>query len=128
MLITRCELTECAQDFDDLVNGVTDWVTDFTEPALDNDDKQDEVVVAAKKRPGDIQKLRGYLRSQPDLAYGCMYPETDIDIFIAIVMRYLQDHIFQKVLYGATADAVETINFLEASMQTNVEPKRGDCP
>ncbi|KAK4141962.1 uncharacterized protein C8A04DRAFT_30365 [Dichotomopilus funicola] len=122
----RKELTpkEIGQDFDDLVNNVTDWVTDFMDPTLDSDERRDEVLTAAKKRPGDIQKLKGYLRSQPDLVYGCMYPETDVDIFIAVVMRYLQDHIFQKALYGATSDVVETINFLEASMQTNVEPKR----
>lgn len=113
------------QDFDDLVNGITDWVTNFMDPILDDDDRIDDVLAAAKERPGDVQKLKRYIRSQGDLVHGCMFPETDIDIMIAVVMRFLQDHIFQKILFGAAADAVEAITFVEASMQTNVEPKRG---
>jgi hypothetical protein len=122
----RKDLTpkEVGQDFDDLVNGITDWVTNFMDPILDDDDKMDEVVAAAKKRPADVQRLKRYLQSQGDLVYGCMFPETDIDILIAIVMRFLQDHIFQKILYGAVPETVEVISFLEGQMQTNVEPKR----
>lgn len=95
------------------------------EPILDDDDRIDDVLAAAKKRPGDVQKLKRYIHGQGDLVHGCMFPETDIDIMIAVVMRFLQDHIFQKILFGAAPDAVETITFVEASMQTNVEPKRG---
>jgi len=122
----RKDLTpkEAGQDFDDLVNDITDWVTNFMDPVLDDDDRRDDVVAAAKKRPGDLQKLRRYLNSQADLVYGCMFPETDIDILIAVIMRWLQDNIFQKILFGAAPDAVEAITFVEGSMQTNVEPKR----
>ncbi|EAQ84165.1 hypothetical protein CHGG_10569 [Chaetomium globosum CBS 148.51] len=112
------------QDFDDLVNGITDWVTNFIDPILDDDNKMDDVLAAAKQRPADVQKLKRYLHSQGDLVYGCMFPETDIDILIAVVMRFLQDHIFQKILYGAVPKTVEVISFLEGQMQTNVEPKR----
>jgi hypothetical protein len=95
------------------------------DPILDDDDRMDDVLAAAKKRPADIQRLKRYIHSQGDLVHGCMFPETDIDIMIAVVMRFLQDHIFQKILYGAASDTVETITLVEASMQTNVEPKRG---
>jgi hypothetical protein len=98
------------------------------DPILDDDDKMDDVLAAAKKRPADVQKLKRYLNSQGDLIYGCMFPETDIDILIAVVMRFLQDHIFQKILYGAVPETVEVISFLEGQMQTNVEPKRGKLP
>jgi hypothetical protein len=95
------------------------------DPILDDDDRMDDVLAAAKKRPADIQRLKRYIQSQGDLVHGCMFPETDIDIMIAVVMRFLQDHIFQKILFGAAPDTVETITLVEASMQTNVEPKRG---
>ncbi|KAL2146780.1 hypothetical protein VTI28DRAFT_2261 [Corynascus sepedonium] len=122
----RKDLTpkEVGQDFDDLVNGITDWATNLMDPILDDDDRINVVLEAAKKRPADVQKLRRYLHSQADLIYGCMFPETDVDILIAITLRWLQDHVFQKILFGVTPDAVETISFVEGSMQTNVEPKR----
>jgi hypothetical protein len=110
------------------VNGITDWVTNFMEPILDDDDKLGDVLAAAKKRPADLQRLRRYLNSQADLMYACMFPETDIDILIAVIMRFLQDHIFQKVLFEAAPEAVAAISFLESSMQTNVEPRRGITP
>ncbi|KAK4148599.1 hypothetical protein C8A00DRAFT_19597 [Chaetomidium leptoderma] len=122
----RNDLTpkEAGQDFDDLVNGITDWITNLMDPILDDDDRMDDVLAAAKKRSADLQKLKRYLHSQGDLSHGCMFPETDIDVLIAVVMRFLQDHIFQKILFGAVPDTVEAISFVEGSMQTNVEPRR----
>src|SRR5262249_45300392 len=35
---------EVGQDFDDLVNGVTDWVTGLVDPVLDDDEKMDNVL------------------------------------------------------------------------------------
>ena len=118
----------CFQEFDDLINGITDWVTNFMDPILDDEDKMDAVLTAARKRPADLQKLKKYLHTQGDLIHGSMFPETDIDILIAVTMRFLQDHIFQKILFGAVPDIVEVISSLEASMQNNVEPKRGTTP
>jgi hypothetical protein len=107
------------------VNGITDWVTNLMDPILDDEDRINEVLAAAKKRPTDIQKLKRYMHSQGDLVYGSMFPETDIDILIAVVMRFLQDHIFQKILCGAMPEVVEVLTFAEGSMQNNVEPRRG---
>ncbi|KAL2130857.1 hypothetical protein VTI74DRAFT_5847 [Chaetomium olivicolor] len=122
----RKDLTpkEVGQDFDDLVNDITDWVTNFMDPILDDDDRIDEILAATKKRPADLQRLRKYMHQQGDLVHGCMFPETDIDIMIALVMRFLQDNIFQKILFGALPDIIEVLSFVEASMQTNVEPRR----
>ncbi|KAK3315465.1 hypothetical protein B0H66DRAFT_583954 [Apodospora peruviana] len=122
----RKDLTpeEVGRDFDDLVTGVADWVTKFAEPILDDPSKLEEVLVMMKKKPADVQKLKKHLKSHPDIINGSLFPETDIDILIAIAMRFLHDNIFQKILYGAVPSPVEAVNFLEASMQTNVEPKR----
>jgi hypothetical protein len=95
------------------------------DPILDNDDKMDEILAAAKKRPLEAQKLKKYMHSYGDLVHGSMFPETDIDIIIATLMRFLQDNIFQKILFGTVPSVVEVLNFVENSMQTNVEPKRG---
>ncbi len=130
--VTRWLVPEVAddstQEFDDLVNGITDWVTNFMDPILDDDDKMDTVLTAARKRPADLQKLKKYLHTQGDLIHGTMFPETDIDILIAVTMRFLQDHIFQKILFGAAPGIVEVLSSLEASMQNNVEPRRGTVP
>ncbi|KAL2265815.1 hypothetical protein VTJ83DRAFT_6915 [Remersonia thermophila] len=115
---------EVAQDFDDLVNAANDWVTAVMEPILDDEDRFEQVLARARRSSQDVQGLRRYLQAHPDLVYGCRYPETDIDVIIALVLRYLQDNVFQKPLYGAVPQLVSAISFLEASMQTNVQPKR----
>ncbi|KXX73605.1 hypothetical protein MMYC01_209753 [Madurella mycetomatis] len=122
----RKDLTpeEVGQEFDDLVNNVTEWVTRFLEPILDDDDKMDEALMLAIKKASEVERLRKYMHGQGDLVNACMYPDTDIDIFIALVMRFLQDNIFQKTLIGAVPSAVEVLSYIEGSMQTNVEPKR----
>lgn len=123
----RKDLTpeEVGQEFDDLVNNVTEWVTKFLDPILDDDDKTDEALMLAIKKAPEVERLRKYMHSQGDLVNACMYPDTDIDILIALVMRFLQDNIFQKTLIGAVPSAVEVLSYVEGSMQTNVEPKRG---
>ncbi|KAK0705552.1 hypothetical protein B0H67DRAFT_497653 [Lasiosphaeris hirsuta] len=122
----RQDLTpeEVGRDYDDLVTGITDWVTKFAEPILDDPSKMDEVLSSAKKRPADFRGIRNYMTHNSDLVSGCMFPETDIDILIAIVTRFLHDNVFQMNLFGALPEAVEVLSFLEASMQNNVEPKR----
>jgi hypothetical protein len=95
------------------------------DPILNDDEKIENVLIAAKKRSPDLHRLKRYVHSQGDLVHGCMFPETDIDILIAVVMRFLQDNIFQKILFGAVPEAVEMVSFVEGSMQSNVEPKRG---
>lgn len=96
------------------------------DPILDDNDKMDEIVSAAKKRPLETQKLKKYMHSYGDLVHGSMFPETDTDILLAIIMRFLQEHIFQKVLFGTVPSVVEVLALVESSMQTNVEPKRGN--
>ncbi|KAK3386618.1 hypothetical protein B0H63DRAFT_468101 [Podospora didyma] len=122
----RRDLTpeEVGRDFDDLVNNITDWVTKFMEPILDDDSKADEVLTHSRKRPAEAQRLRKCITLHGDLINGCQFPDTDIDLIVAIVMRFLLDNIFQKTLFGVMPQAVELINFIEASMRNNVEPKR----
>ncbi|KAK3343598.1 hypothetical protein B0T25DRAFT_462734 [Lasiosphaeria hispida] len=121
----RQDLTpEEKQDYDDLVTGITDWVTKLAEPVLDDPSKMEEILSSAKKRPAEIRVIRNYMVHNGDLVNGCMFPETDIDIFIAIVTRFLHDNVFQRNLFGVLPGIVEFLSFLEASMQNNVEPKR----
>ncbi|KAK0706053.1 hypothetical protein B0T26DRAFT_654715 [Lasiosphaeria miniovina] len=122
----RKDLTpdEVGREYDDLVNGITDWVTRFAEPVLEHPKKMEEVLAAAKKRSPEIHILRKWLQTHVDLMHGSLFPETDIDIIIAIIMRYLEVHIFRKILCGVVPGFVEVLSSVETSMQNNVEPKR----
>lgn len=122
----RKDLTpeEVGRDFDDLVNNITDWVSKFVDPILDDPVKAEEVLANAKKRTADLRHLRTTMARHGDLVNACMFPDTDIDVIIAITMRFLQDNVFQKILFGTLPGVVEALTFVEGSMQTNVEPKR----
>ncbi len=97
-------------------------------PILDDDEIVLEIATAARKRPTEFAKLKRTLHQYGDLVHGSMFPETDVDIVISVIMRYIHDNIFQKILYGAISQFIEAVTFIEGSMQTNVEPKRGNSP
>lgn len=84
-----------------------------------------EVIASVKKKPGEFNKLKKHIQSHADLTNGCLFPETDVDISIAIVTRFLHDHVFQKMLCGIANGIVDALSYVEVSMQSNVEPKRG---
>ena len=95
-------------------------------PYLDNPGEGiEEVLGFARKRPSDCSRLKRAIQTYPDLVHGCMWPETDEDILISIIMRYIHDNIFQKILYGSIGHYVEVMSFIETALQTHVEPKRG---
>jgi hypothetical protein len=114
------------QDFDDLVTNVSEWVQKFADPIVDDEDNFQHALGRARKSPEDVAKLRRFIGNHPDLIHGCFYPETDVDILISVVLRYLNDNIFQKGLPGAVQHLGEAISQIEGSMQSYVEPKRGE--
>lgn len=105
---------------------ISDWVLKFAEPIVESPVMCEKFVSAAKKHPHDISRLRKFMLSHGDLVHGALYPDTDIDILTAIVLRYVHDNIFQKVLFRGLRNTGEVVTYIEASMQTNVEPKRGE--
>nr|XP_036579957.1 uncharacterized protein CTRU02_10008 [Colletotrichum truncatum]KAF6787713.1 hypothetical protein CTRU02_10008 [Colletotrichum truncatum] len=116
---------EIGSQYDDLIEGISDWVAKFMAPLLDNHTKAvEETIAVARKKPTDANKLKHMIHTFPDLVHGTMYPETDEDIIISIIMRFLYDNIFQKTLYGSIAHYVEVLSFVETSLQNHVDPKR----
>lgn len=96
------------------------------EPWLDDYEAGVEALaIAARKQSGEVAKFKRTLHKYPDLVHGSLFPETDEDIIAAIIMRFLNDHIFQKVLYGSAQSYTEILSFIETQMQSSVEPKRG---
>ncbi|KAK2000893.1 hypothetical protein LX36DRAFT_629787 [Colletotrichum falcatum] len=123
----RKEITpeEIGREYDDLIEGVTDWVSKFMDPILDvHDQAVEDLLVIARRKPTDALRLKRTMHMYPDLVRGSTFPETDEDIVVAIIMRFLNDNIFQKVLYGSIADYVEVLSFVETALQNQVEPKR----
>ncbi|KZL78432.1 hypothetical protein CT0861_04026 [Colletotrichum tofieldiae] len=123
----RKELTpeEVGREYDDLVEGITDWVSKFMDPILDDYDQGvEDVLMNARRKPTEALRLKRMIHMHPDLVKGSTFPETDEDVIVAIIMRFLNDSIFQKVLYGSIANYVEVLSFVETALQNHVEPKR----
>ena len=97
----------------------------FVDPILDDPGEMEEVVSAAKKRPEATSSLRKIMQRNGDLVNASMFPETDVDVITSITMRFLQENVFEKMLLGILPELVEMVNFIEVSMKTNTEPKRG---
>ncbi|OHF00672.1 hypothetical protein CORC01_03989 [Colletotrichum orchidophilum] len=123
----RKELTpeEVGREYDDLIEGISDWVTKFMDPFLDDHEKGvEDIMMTARRKPTDALKLKRIIHLYPDLVHGAVFPETDEDIAVAIIMRFLNDNIFQKILYGAITNYVEVLSFVEIALQNHVDPKR----
>ncbi|KAK0634380.1 hypothetical protein B0T17DRAFT_482205 [Bombardia bombarda] len=122
----RKDLTqeEVGTDFDDLVNGVTHWVSKFADPIIENPNKGDHFASFAARRADPFDRLKSYITKDADILRGCLFLETDVDILIAVVMRFLNEQIFETVLFGAVSNTVAALNYVEMTMQTRVEPKR----
>ncbi|KAK1977557.1 hypothetical protein LZ30DRAFT_601031 [Colletotrichum cereale] len=123
----RKEITpeEVGREYDDLVEGITDWVSKFMDPILDDYDQGvEDILMSARRKPTEALRLKRTIHIYPDLVRGSTFPETDEDIIVAIIMRFLNDNIFQKVLYGSIADYVEVLSLVETALQNYVEPKR----
>ncbi|GKT44673.1 uncharacterized protein ColSpa_04854 [Colletotrichum spaethianum] len=123
----RKELTpeEVGREYDDLVEGIADWVSKFMDPVLDDYDQGvEDVLMNARRKPTEALRLKRMIHMYPDLVKGSTFPETDEDVIVAIIMRFLNDNIFQKVLYDAIASCVEVLSFVETALQNHVEPKR----
>ncbi|KDN66060.1 hypothetical protein CSUB01_07208 [Colletotrichum sublineola] len=123
----RKEITpeEVGREYDDLVEGITDWVSTFMDPILeDYEQGVEDILMNARRKPTEALRLKRTIHMYPDLVRGSTFPETDEDIVAAIIMRFLNDNIFQKVLYGSIADYVEVLSFVETALQNQVEPKR----
>ncbi|KAL6787810.1 hypothetical protein J3E68DRAFT_417200 [Trichoderma sp. SZMC 28012] len=123
----RKDLTpeEVGRQYDDLIEQVQDWVQKFMEPWLDDYEAGIEALATSvRKQSGEASKFKKALHKHPDLVHACLFPETDEDIIAGIIMRFLNDHIFQKVLYGSAQNYTEMVSFIETQMQTSVEPKR----
>ncbi|KAF4776503.1 hypothetical protein HER10_EVM0006644 [Colletotrichum scovillei] len=123
----RKELTpeEVGREYDDLVEGISDWVSKFMDPYLDDHEKGvEDLMTAARRRPSDALKLKQVIHQYPDLVHGAVFPETDEDIIIATIMRFINENIFQNIMYGSIANYVEVLSFVETALQNHVDPKR----
>ncbi|OLN87211.1 hypothetical protein CCHL11_03529 [Colletotrichum chlorophyti] len=123
----RKELTpeEVGREYDDLIEGITDWVAKFMSPFLDDHTAGVNAILSiARRRPTDAIRLKQIIQACPDLAHASMFPETDEDLAIAIILRFLNENIFQRILYGTISNYVEALGFVEGALQTQVEPKR----
>ncbi|KAM7213913.1 hypothetical protein V8F06_010732 [Rhypophila decipiens] len=109
--------------FDDLMSNVMEWVTKFVSQFQDNRSRVDELLSLARRKPGQFAQLRTQIERHEDLGNGCLFPDTDIDIFVAIITRWLDENMFQTVLCGIAPGCVEIITYIEASME-KLEPKR----
>lgn len=114
------------KEYDEMLEKVQAWVENLMLPYLEDHEKGARQVLSwAKKSAAETTQFKKSLQAQPDLVHACMFPETDEDIVFSLVLRYLHDTIFQKILYGVLEQYTDVFSLVETHMQTSVEPKRG---
>lgn len=123
----RKELTpeEIGREFDEMIEQVRDWVEKVMAPYLDDHERGvHQILSSAKRQTAEAMSFKRSLQAHPDLVNACIIPETDEDIIVALILRYLHDNIFQKILYGALDHYTVVLSLVETHMQMSVEPRR----
>lgn len=110
------------------MTSVSNWAEKFMEPVMDEENIEFRMATTAKTRPEMVLKVKRYIEANGDLLNGCQFPDIDIDITMAIIMRFIHKEIFQKVLYGSMSREVEVLSSVEHWMRTYVQPRRGKPP
>ncbi|EEY19610.1 conserved hypothetical protein [Verticillium alfalfae VaMs.102] len=115
---------EVRRQYTNLVDGIGDWVAKFMFPWLDRHQESLEMISnGLRKRPGDAARIKRALSKNADLFHATKYPDTDEDVVISLILRHLNDHIFQKTLYNLIPDNISLLQAIERAMQS-AEPKR----
>ncbi|KAK6066751.1 hypothetical protein SCUP234_11930 [Seiridium cupressi] len=115
---------EIGRDFDDLYSAACDWVEKWLTPVFDDEDTSDEILQKVRNNTLKAAGLRKMMKGQPDLIYATRFSDTDQDVIVGMMMRFLHHEVFSKVLYEAVGDIIKTIQTLEDSMRTHVQPQR----
>ncbi|KAI0125115.1 hypothetical protein BJ170DRAFT_488820 [Xylariales sp. AK1849] len=115
---------EVARDFDDLHTSVCNWVEKWLTPVFDDDDCCSEVLVNIHKNILRSAGIRSMMNSQPDLLRASHFPDTDQDVVVGMIMRFLHHEVFSKVLYDTCPNHIDILQQIEDSMRTNVQPRR----
>ncbi|KAM0330860.1 hypothetical protein ACHAQA_003815 [Verticillium albo-atrum] len=90
---------EVGRQYTNLIESISDWVSKFMEPWLDNHQESLEM-----------------------LSTGL---QSDEDVVVSLILRTLNDKIFQKTLYDAVSTVTDMLDGIEKSMREHVEPRRG---
>ena len=105
---------------------IDDWVNNFCEPIIEDQAKCEQLVAAAREHRDEFLLLEKYVASCPDLMRGSMYPDTDIDILTAVVMRYVYNNVFRHDVFGSSSELGKAVHFIATAMRDSAEPKRGE--
>ncbi|KAM0285773.1 hypothetical protein ACHAQH_001234 [Verticillium albo-atrum] len=115
---------EVGRQYTNLVDGVGDWVAKFMSPWLDHhQDSLDMISNGLRKRPADAVRIKRMMLKNADLVHATKFPDSDEDVIVSLVLRHLNDSIYQKTLYGAIPESTGLLQMIETTMQS-VEPKR----
>lgn len=108
-----------------IINNITEWVTKLMQPILDNPEKLYAVITATKKDWSALRDFRRSMHDQEDLIHACNLPDTDVDILVAIVVRYVHMFVLREPLLGEYKSELRLLDEVERAMNTDGPHKRG---
>lgn len=109
----------------DLVDGVNEWVVNWTDRIIDSDQYQRQSINNSRRDPAAAKQFLGWLRGWEDLRRLIQFPDMDQEVLVAFILRYLWQSIFLTILCDIAPDEVNTISLLEDSMENHTTPKPG---
>lgn len=89
-------------------------------PILDNPTQFQNIYKAVQQKP-DIFKRFGNLLTAANIT-ALDYENTDTFIVVAVIMRFLQQNIWEANLYGFEDDVIALLNGIEKSMAIKANP------
>ncbi|KAI1659344.1 hypothetical protein F4813DRAFT_354715 [Daldinia decipiens] len=117
--ITRDDLALEYRNFvDEIINLIYQWVS----PLL-NDEKHAAEVIQTAVRDGTAKEFIGWMEAYPDIARLSSFNMSTEYVILAIVMRWIDNEIFEAEVCGIAPEILTALENIEDSLYHNVKPQ-----
>ena len=116
------------QDFERVVDGVQAWAQDTCQRLPSGEEQTNEHVrYMAHFNPRGVKRLQDFARDELDVQHAMLFPDTDEDILIALMMSALTYYVFNPdgELLGCTRSLTAMCREITEALATTVTKKRG---
>ncbi|KAH8677907.1 hypothetical protein BX600DRAFT_431217 [Xylariales sp. PMI_506] len=115
---------EVGRDFDDLHTKVCDWVEKWLTPVFDDAERSAEVIHRLERNILRSSHIKKMMAQEPDLARCSVFPDTNQDVAVAMIMRFLYREVLSTVLCNTEPAVLDVLKKIEDAMRKNVQPQR----
>ncbi|OTB16234.1 hypothetical protein K445DRAFT_300172 [Daldinia sp. EC12] len=109
-------------EYRNYIDGIMNLIYAWVKPLLDNEKFARKVVDVARQDGSGAELLR-WLEAYPDIARLSSFHVSTEYVLLAVIIRWVDQHVFSTSLGGMSPELVEMLDNIENSLYNNVSPR-----